>query len=75
LRTDAFDVVPVSGCQDVASCGLGGRGVLVVDVGFGVQAEARMMVFVVAPGEERLAVRSGGSIEVGRGIRAGTSGS
>jgi hypothetical protein len=50
----------VGGVQDLGASGLDGRGATVVDVGGGVQAEAAVMMLVVVPGEEFLAVRAGG---------------
>jgi hypothetical protein len=50
----------IGGVQDLGALGLDGRGVAVVDVGGGVQAEAAVAVVVVVPGEEFLAVGAGG---------------
>jgi len=50
----------VGGVQDPGAGGLDGGGAAVVDVGGGVQAESAVMMVVVVPGEEFLAVRAGG---------------
>ena len=59
LVDEALGVGAVGGGQDAGSLGLDGCGVAVVDVGWGVQAEAAVAVFVVVPAEEVLAVRPG----------------
>ena len=60
LADEALGVGEVGGVQDLGACGPDGRGVAVVDVGGGVQAEPAVAVLVVVPGEEFLAVRAGG---------------
>ena len=67
----------VGGGQDLGAAGPDGCGPAVVDISSGVQAEAAVMVLVVVPGEEVLAVGPGGFDrgEPGRGRKAGTSGS
>jgi hypothetical protein len=50
----------VGGGQDLGAPGPDGGGPAVVDVGGGVQAEPAVMMLVVVPGEEFLAVRPGG---------------
>jgi len=50
----------VGGVQDLGALGPDGRGVAVVNVGGGVQAESPVAVVVVVPAEEFLAVRAGG---------------
>ena len=50
----------VGGGQDLGAPGLDGCGAAVVDVTGGVQAEPAVMMLVVVPGEEVLAVRPGG---------------
>ncbi len=61
----------VGGGQDLGAPGLDGPGPPVVDVGGGVQAEPAVMMVVVVPGEEVLAMRPGGLDrgEPGREIR------
>jgi hypothetical protein len=49
----------VGGVQDLGAADPDGCGPAVVDVGGGVQAEAAVMMLVVVPGEEVLAVRPG----------------
>ncbi len=60
LGDEALGVSGVGGVQDLGAGGPDGRGVAVVDVGGGVQAEAAVAVVVVVPAEEVLAVRAGG---------------
>src|SRR5207247_4028863 len=60
LADKAFGVGVVGGGQDLGASGPDGCGPAVVDVGGSVQAEAAVMVLVVVPGEEFLAVRPGG---------------
>ena len=60
------------GVQDLGARCLDGRGVAVADVGGGVQAEAAVMMVVVVPAEEFLAVRPGPAS--GEGNRAGNAG-
>jgi hypothetical protein len=50
----------VGGGEHVRPGGLDGLGAAVVNVGGGVQAQRRMAMDVVIPGEEDLAVRPGG---------------
>jgi hypothetical protein len=50
----------VGGGQGLRALSLDGCGLAVVDVGGGVQAEPAVMMLVVVPGEEDLAVRPGG---------------
>ena len=57
---EAVGVSEVGGVQYLGSPGPDGCGPVVVDVGGGVQAEAAVMVLVVVPREEFLAVRPGG---------------
>jgi hypothetical protein len=57
---EAFGVLVVGGGQDPGAAGLDGCGCAVVDVGGGVQAQARVAVRRVVPGEELVAVRPGG---------------
>jgi hypothetical protein len=49
----------VGGGQGLGALSLDGLGPAVVDVGGGVQAEPAVMMLVVVPGEEVLAVRPG----------------
>ena len=60
LADEALGVGGVGGVEDLGALGPDGRGVAVVDVGGGVQAEPAVAVVVVVPGEEFLAVRPGG---------------
>jgi hypothetical protein len=53
-------VSEIGGVQDLGALSLDGCGPAVVDVGGGVQAEAAVMMLVVVPGEEDLAVGPGG---------------
>ena len=59
LADEALGVGLVGGVQDLGAPGPDGRGVAVVDVGGGVQAEPAVMMVVVVPGKEFLAVRPG----------------
>ena len=61
----------VGGGQDLGAPGLDGRGLAVVDVCGGVQAEPAVTVLVVVPAEELLAVRPACSIEVNRAGKYG----
>ena len=74
---EAFGVGVVGGVQDLGAVGPDGCGLAVVDVGGGVQAEPAVMMLVVVPGEEVLAVRPGGFDrgEPGGEARAGISAS
>jgi len=60
LADEALGVGGVGGVQDLGALGPDGGGVSVVDVGGGVQAEPAVMMLVVVPAEESLAVRAGG---------------
>jgi hypothetical protein len=53
-------VSEIGGVQVLGAPGLDGCGAAVVDVGGGVQAGSAVMMLVVVPGEEVLAVCAGG---------------
>jgi len=74
---EALGVSEIGGVQDLGASGPDGCGPAVVDIGGGVQAKAAVMMLVVVPGEEVLAVHPGSLDrgEPGGEARAGTSAS
>ena len=60
LADEAFGVGEVCGSQDLGAPGPDEPSPPVMDVGGGVQAEPAVPMVVVVPGEELLAVRTGG---------------
>jgi hypothetical protein len=68
VADEPFRVGGEGGGEHVRPGGLDGLGAAIVDIGGGVQAQRRMAMLVVVPGEEDLAVCPGG---LDRGEAAG----